>query len=87
MIGKTATKLTFLGHIMKAILKVMSSVELWTNVRQYHNVQYMTTSFICCGTLRWKSHCLPPSSGNILVWVNGWQGHVAFTKNSIRFSC
>jgi len=87
MVGKTATKLTFLGHIMKAILKVMSSVELWTNVRQYHNVQYMTTSIICCGTLRWKSHCRPPSSGNILVWVNGWQGHVALTKNSIRFSC
>jgi hypothetical protein len=28
MIGKTATRLTFLGHIMKAILKVMSIVKL-----------------------------------------------------------
>lgn len=67
MIGKTATRLTFLGHIMKAKPKVMSTVELWTNVRQYRNVQYMTTSFICCGTLKWKSHCLPPSCGNISV--------------------
>ena len=28
MIGNTATRLTFLGYIMKAILKVMSIVEL-----------------------------------------------------------